>query len=340
MSVAPRRTRRRGSVIVPVLIVLVLLAYLAAEVGKDLAADYGGGAYMRGALASGGLLDAAEALGLRALARDAAGAVKVDSYLESWAEFGKDLDKLESADGPDLSGHIIDMCGLFPVNMLLSDNSPKAAVRDQYDVVFLRLLKGLQDVYRVEGDPKVFLNSLRYWMGDITATTDDGDWYGRQDPPYERPERGLLYPAELLLVHWEDVEDEDFRKVMLGVGEGPGLVDLVTVWGQGRINMNTAPEPIVRAVCPDSGKARVYWARVLKYRSARSSNLAQPEWYVKEAKAAGIKPEGFPEDCLGVTSDVFAVHVQSRQGATVRRQMSVVVRGDDKEQNVVFRQSY
>ena len=235
-----RRALRRGSIIVPVLIVLVLLAYLATEVSRELASDYGGSAYLRTTVEPGGLLDNAENHAERMLQADLRSGAKTDNYYENWGELGEDLARMSSDDGPQLSGDIVDMCGLFPVNSLLPEATPDTASLRKYEAVFLRLVQGLMDAYDVEGDPRALLESLRYWRGDPTAPRNDGNWYADQPGNYERPARAMLYPYELMLVRWEDVEDEGRRKVLLGSGGGPGLVDLVTTWGRGTINMNTA----------------------------------------------------------------------------------------------------
>ena len=111
-----RRPLRRGSILVPVLIVLVLLAYLATEVSRELAADYGGSAYLRSVVEPGGLLDDAENHAVRLLQADQALKTKTDNYHESWAKLAEDLADLSSDDGPQMDGEIMDLCGLFPVN--------------------------------------------------------------------------------------------------------------------------------------------------------------------------------------------------------------------------------
>lgn len=334
------RGSRRGSIIVPVLIILVLLAYVAAEVGRDLATDYGGAAYLKGALGSGWLLDDAEQHGVDLLLADLRRKSKADHYNEDWAAFGDDVALLQSADGPELSGAIEDMDGLFPISSLYSKNVPNQAERRQYDGIFVRLVGGLKDAYGVgEGDPKDLLEAIRSWMGDVTATRNDEQWYEDQPGSYEPPERELLYPAELLLVRWEDVEGDDFRKVMLGHGGGPGLVDLVTMWGSGKINMNTAPEPIVRAVSPDSGKAAAYWNKVSRYRASDKNDLSK-RWYEDIAQSVKLSMDRFPADALDVSSTAFRIRVRARTGGTVRRQLAVVLRSLEGEAEIAFRQSY
>lgn len=334
-----RRALRRGSIIVPVLIVLVLLAYLATEVSRELASDYGGSAYLRTTVEPGGLLDNAESHAVRLLQSDQLSKVKTDNYHENWGELNEDLARMSSDDGPQLSGDIVDMCGLFPVNSLLPANTPETVVLKQYEGVFLRLVGGLMDAYNVKGDPKLLLEALRYWMGDPTASRNDSNWYADQPGEYQRPARAMYYPYELMLVHWEGVEDEGRRKVMLGSGGGPGLVDLVTTWGLGAINMNTAPEPVVRAVCPVRGKAEAFWKAVARYRLGGNNDFTKG-WYVKTAKSVGIKAGTLPEDCLDAVSDAFCVRLQARMGAAVRRQLAVVLRGMDGSAELVFRQSY
>lgn len=89
----------RGSVIVPVLIVLMLLAFLAAEVGRDLTTDYAGAAYLRETLGASWALDDAEDVARRLLEQDLALGSATDNRHEVWGDFQDELDLLfETAD--------------------------------------------------------------------------------------------------------------------------------------------------------------------------------------------------------------------------------------------------
>ena len=329
----------RGSVIVPVLIILVLLAFVAAETGKSLTSDYGGAAYMRGAFAAGWPLDDAEQIAIRTLEADAAISSAVDHPFESWNKLSDDLDVISASSAARLEGYITDMGGLFPINRLNSKLEPKTLYRKQYEAIFLRLLTGVQQAYGVEGDPQKFLDSFRYWIGDPIAPRDDGDVYGDYDPPYERPNRVLTYPQELALVYWEDVDESDVRKVMLGEGGHPGVANFVTTWGEGKINMNTAPEAIVRAVCPINDKAEAYWTAVKAYRSVENNEFGKT-WYLDLASNLNMAEGLMPKYCLWFNSSAFAIHLRCDLGGMVRRQVAIVTRESDSTTDVVFRQSY
>ena len=329
----------RGSVIVPVLIVLMLLAFLAAEVGRDLTTDYAGAAYLRETLGASWALDDAEDVARRLLENDLALGGATDNRHEVWGDFQDELDMLFRDGGPEVAGRIRDVNGLFPLRSLAAENEPKSANRAKFDSVFLRLLQGLLDGYGIEGDPQVFLDSLRYWINDVTAPRDDGDWYKEQDPPYVRTKRLPAYPEELMAIRWEDMPPEDKRTIILGRDGHPGLADLVTVWGNGKINMNTAPEPIVRAVCPVSDIAASYWAAVADYRRDTTRDLAS-NWYYDVAVKTGVTMDAFPTYCLGTTSAVFAMEVRCKMGGSVRHQYTLFTRKPNLGVRTVFRQSW
>lgn len=329
----------RGSVIVPVLIIIVLLAFVAAETGKSLTTDHGGAAYLRGALAAAWPMDDAEHLAIRTLAADYVATPDVDHFYDVWTDYSKDLGALSASGSARLEGGIVDMEGLFPINRLHSKLEPKSAQRKQYEAVFLRLLQGVQDAYDVSGDPRKFVDSLRYWMGDPIAPRNDSKVYEGREPPYERPKRLLAYPQELALVYWEGVEQADVRKVMLGEGGNPGLANFITTWGTGKINMNTAPEPIVRAVCPDLGKTDPYWQAVKAYRAGEGNDFGKT-WYLDLATSLKIAKNDMPSHCLGLSSSAFALDVECFMGGVVRRHYAVMLRGTKGEVKTVFRQSY
>lgn len=332
-------TSVRGSVLVPVLVVLVLISYLAVEVARDLTTDYASASYIRGALDSAWLMDDAEELAARVLVLDAAKPNHVDYPLESWGLFQDELDLFMGGSNVEMTGAITDEQGLFPLNALVSTSAQQAVKYEQFGVVFMRLVQGFADAYGVDGEPKDFLDSVRYWMGDIRIWSDDDDWYGSHEPPYERPGRPMRTPMELLLVHWKDVSEEDKRKVLLGVDGNPGLVDVVTTWGRDVINMNTAVQPVVMAMLDDGGKRLDYWTQVRNYRLG-AENPFDGTWYVDLAKTVGADLTQFPAQCLGVQSSAFSLRLTCQAGGTTRRLYTVFERYNNGDIRVVFRQSY
>ena len=307
-----RAARSRGAVLLFVLALVALLASLAVTTIRtaqvEVFAAYGG-IYARQARATAesGLLAAAAVL-LPARPVDS------DNLTQDWALF-PDLANYPGASFLDghLSGRIEDESGKFPVNAMHPGLSNHAA----YQAVFLRLLTG-EALAVPEDRAKALLAALVDWL-DADDQPGPG---GAEDAAYaaaQLPYRDTL--GELLLVQGYS------RDLLNGRGDRPGLFSLLTVWGSGLINVNTAPLPVLAALASGQSAAQAAaLARSLDtYRRdpVRQSELASLEWL---AKAAGSDSVQWPSNLLTTRSLYYAVTLEGRSGAAAARLFAVLKR--------------
>jgi len=86
-------------------------------------------------------------------------------------------------------------------------------------------------------DSPALVDALIDWLDPDDQVHGNGaeeNYYRGLDPPRVIANRPLLSPGELGLVKGFD------RDLLYGRDELPGLLSLVTVWGDGRVNINTA----------------------------------------------------------------------------------------------------
>ena len=128
--------------------------------------------------------------------------------------------------------------------------------------ILTRLLAGLMRVHGYAGGPdnalalaKEYVDSLRQWGGQTETDQDTLKWYLTQTPRYLPPGRPLLAPEEILLVRWPHVEQEWGRDVLRGTKELPGLLETLTIWTQGPMNMNTLQPAVLSALVRDERQA-------------------------------------------------------------------------------------
>lgn len=325
-----RSDDRRGSVLIPVLMIMLLLAYLGLQVGREIAVDYAGAAYLRSSLEAGSALDFGMQTAEAILLRDQEEAGATDHLRERWANPGEDFRlATEALNQNELSATITDEQGLLPINRLRKVGSTGAKAAKGYQTIFVRLVNQLRDRYEVDADPELLLQSVLLWLGEGVKGLDDDAWYAGQDPPYTRRGGDFTNPEELLLVRWRDVPDEDREAILRGRDGGPGLLDYISVWSNAPINMNTAPEAVVRAVAGSGSAADNFWDEVRMQR-AEPDGATGGSWYLPLAQAAGLNMSNFPSNSLGVTSDVFRVVVKYDTGPGSIRRMNVLRRGNRK----------
>jgi general secretion pathway protein K len=150
-------------------------------------------------------------------------------------------------DGGGLRGHIDDLQGRFNLNNLAAPPGPGTAVPGTTDVTiytqqFERLLDNVPnfDASKYHG----LANAIRDWVDadDQRSGTDgaeDQD-YLSQDPPYRAANQGMHSVSELLLVH--GMTKELYTALLPYVTALPGIT---------KINVNTAPEPVLASLSSD-----------------------------------------------------------------------------------------
>ncbi len=182
--------------------------------------------------------------------------------------------------------------------------------------------------------------SLKDWIdsGDDDAITGlsgaESDYYESQDPPYRARNAPLVEIEELLRV--KGMSPDLFN----GLGDLPGIADFLTVHGSpataesptgydGKININTAELPVLRALLPaESGELA---EAIVDYRLQADNetflhDLSSADWYQAVPGLAGI---ALAPQLITVTSDLFRIRstgnlreVQTTVSAVVRREKS------------------
>lgn len=314
---------RDGSVLIVVLLILAAAAYLIMESGKVLRIDYEGAAFHRLSVSGGSLLHAGVFAAKELLVKDLKQNGKVDHRFDSWAKadtfFENISKKLESG---ELSGEISAEDGKISLNSFRLGNG----IGDATGKIFTQLLLGLVMAHNLEARPSDYLTSIKIWLG-AKDTQSDGAWYASRDLGYQLKKGGQLFrtPEELRLVRWKGVSEEDKKMILDGAGGVPGLLEFVTVWGQGRINVNLAPREIVAAMCFQSDFREDFVQSVEAYRS-NGENQFGISWINTVAGTIGIKEQAFPSKGLDVASSAFRISLAAKVGAGTIRSTTIVKR--------------
>jgi type II secretory pathway component PulK len=185
-----------------------------------------------------------------------------DAWLNSFAESSTEL--LPAYPGATLNGEV------YELQIAPSDEFGKINVNE----ASRELLAAIVAEAGVP-DPEELASAIEDWRDADTAGAAESDYYADLEPHYAAANKPLARLEELLFVrgirggrevyfHGEDVnrngvldrnEDDgdttwppDNRDGLLQ----PGLVDLLTVFGDGSVNANSAPEPVLRALLSET----------------------------------------------------------------------------------------
>ena len=319
-----KRNHKDGAVLVIVLLVLAAASFLIMESAMSLRVDYANAATSRVSTSGGNLLLSGYTVAAELLLEDVrVKGDKEDHRFDVWNNLPKMLESFSDAlQSGDLSGSIT------PENSLISLKPLGSTTNEakQMGEVFVRLLTGLCSAHKIEADPRKYLASIKVWAG-AKDTLGDADWYQSRDMGYEIPKGAFNSPDELALVRWDGVEPEDVRKIYYGANGIPGLREFVTVWGNGKINMNTAPDEILAALIPQSDLRKPFVTAVREYRNNGANQFSTP-WYNIIAVALGVDMAAFPEKILDVKSKAFRISLTARVGSGRISSTTVVDRSD------------
>jgi len=324
-----RRKQRGAALFVALAVVVIVLAAVLTVNGRvqralATAAVQADGTYLDQAAAGG--VHTAIALLLRDRETSQA-----DHLLEDWAVPEK-IDPMAAAGLPadiDLKVRVTDIRSLIQVNALVVFPAGREFAPKQ-QALWQRLLglKDFSEMREAEQTPIMIVNSLKDWLdhGDDGAVTGlsgaEAAHYADLPVPYACRNGPLRSIDELLLVH--GITPSLYR----GSDELPGLASLVTIFGakqvkaertyDGRININTAPPPVLAALLPEAHQDLA--AAIFEYRqemAADDERWPKPLWY---RDAPGCQDLSIDTDLITTASDLFRI-----QATAVRQQQTATV---------------
>ncbi len=325
---APESRREGGSVLVLVLLLMGVVVALAVY-GLRMAQVESTGAKLaeqdmqaRELGKSGVRL--AELLLLRDLRQDREREERADHPGEAWGSFpGGGEAALPQPETGELEGEIVDEQGKLPVNALLNEEGNWSSA---HRGILENLLLGHFELSGPEAETVLF--SLKDWMDadqEPSGTRGaESAYYRRRDRPWTCRDGPLRSLAELRLVRGVS------RELYSGSEDTPGLKDLITVHGQGEININTAVKPVLAALIKQQGNGLAWSEAVdfaedmIRYRRDRMhwDQLGQKQWWTNVSGALSVQMH----PVTATTSSVFSVRVTAETGTSTAGSHAVLRR--------------
>jgi general secretion pathway protein K len=241
-----------------------------------------------------------------------------DTLMDLWANTEMvSLKSEEYFDHASFKLRIEDEAGRIAVNRLVSGGAFNPVIRD----LMLRLLTG--PYFRMEQSRALaLLDAIKDWIDtdeEVTGAGAEGAFYSGLARPYAAKNAPLDCIEELLMVKGMTQE------LFYGTGESPGLSQCLTVFGDGRININTAPKAVLRAMAGEMTDDMV--DELEKYRRNQRNDLNDPIWYQKIPRLSGIT---LSAGLIVVRSDIYRIAVQGLQGRMSKRITGIVKREADR----------
>lgn len=309
-----RLADNRGIALIVVLLALTVIIAFTVEFNRSARSEIYDAANFRDRVE---LLYAAKSGFALAQAELLADTNDFDALTEDWAKPLEDKD----VNSADIRVSIEDESGKIPVNLLLSGN----AYNPDMQQMLLRLLS-LPEFRLSQERVEEILASLKDWMdsdNEVTVGGAESDYYLALPRPYACKNASLDRLEELLMVKGIT------KELYYGTADTPGLVHCLTVYGEGRININTAPITVLQVLGKDTTAAMA--EQLDEYRRSQGSNLTSPDWYRKIGSWSGVSIKA---DLISTKSNYYAITVTGSLGSMRERVTGVIKR--DREQRKIL----
>ena len=205
-----------------------------------------------------------------------------------------------------------DEAGKIPLHKLASGNEYNMDIRE----ILLRLLT-LPEFGLDQSKAGDIADAIKDWIDADEEITPPGgaetSYYATLNPPYAAKNLPLDCIEELLMI--KGITKELFA----GTKEKPGLAQYVTIYGDGFININTAPKMVLRSLAPNISSAAA--DKMDEYRRSPGNDLANLVWY---QKVPGLEGVTIKPILIATKSNYFKISSSGKLGNMVRKIIGVV----------------
>jgi general secretion pathway protein K len=245
-----------------------------------------------------------------------------DTLNEAWAHTASLTEQsMGYFDGGFLELVIEDESGKININKLVEGSAFNNTVRG----LLTRFLSHPRFKLR-DREVEDLVNAIKDWIdadSEVTGTGAENAYYQGLGKPYTARNGPMESIDELLLVRGVT------RDLFYGTTEMPGLSSFLTVYGEGKININTAPREVLQALAPAITEDMSN--RMDDYRRSPGNTLTDPSWYKKVSGMESVTIEGI----LTTKSDSFQIISTGHLGSMKRTVRGVVKRDGEKRLSVV-----
>jgi general secretion pathway protein K len=219
--------------------------------------------------------------------------------------------------------NIEDESGKIQINKLITDNNYNPDIRN----LLIRLLS-LSEFKLNQNKIDEIVDSIKDWMdGDdkVTGAGVESVYYMGMETPYKAKNGPLDCIDELLMVKGMT------RELLYGTKETLGLMHYLTIQGDGKININTTPKLMLKAL--STGITDDMADRMDEYRKKEGADLSDLMWYKKISGAEDIRIE---ERLITTKSDYFKITSRGKLGNMTGQVTGVVRRDKDKKTTMLL----
>ena len=238
-----------------------------------------------------------------------------DSLNEDWAR----LESVSAGSGTLFDGeyfrlNIEDESGKISINSLVKENQ-------QYNDGIKKLLTrflSLPEFDLDEQQVRDIVDAVKDWMDEddeVAGFGAENMYYKGLEESYACKNGALDCIDELLMI--KGITED----LYYGTGETPGIAKYLTLHSKGKININTAPNLILKVLSGEITDEMV--SGMDEFRRDEENNLSEPTWYKKVPGMSGItiKPEliSTKSNTFKITSTGYLNDISRRVSGIIER---------------------
>ena len=293
------RHREQGVALIVVILMISIIVVIALQMNRASRSEVYDAANLRDRVRLYYVAKSGFSLGQALLREDQN---NFDALNEDWSIADRVAVKADSLFGTGAVRLVIeDESGKIPIHKLVIGNNFNMDVRN----MLVRLLSqpefGLDQIRAQE-----VVEAIKDWIDtddNVTGGGAENSYYSSLAKPYGAKNVPLDCIDELLMIKGisKEVYDGNDRRA--------GLKDLVTIYGNGKININTAPKLVLRSLSPNMTLEAT--ERLDNYRKTNGEDLVSPTWYQKvvpgiviDARLITTRSDYFRVSSVGVSGDM------------------------------------
>ncbi len=300
-----------GAALILVLLMVSILVVLVLESLRAMQVEGAGARHFQDSLRAEAVAKSGVQLALSLLKKDLE-ENDVDHPGEPWALLPEpDGLPVDLPEAGTLGGKVEDEAGKFPINYLVKEDGNPS---EDHKQVLKRLLTNTPFEMEDE-EAEALIDAIKDWLdADDEQTGEFGgetDYYQSQEKPYECKNGPFTTLAELQLVRGMS------ESLYFGTEGSPGLKELLTVYSEGKININTAQPLILQALVGEavSVETAEAWAEsIIAYRQEPMhwDFLGESDWY--RNRMPGYNDISLPAELITTQSAHFTVQMTGEVG--------------------------
>jgi len=306
----------RGFALILTILIISLLMVLTLNFNNVMWAGLYSSANLRDGIRLGFVARSGIDCAMAVLSEDASSSSS-DSLQETWAhskEFS--LNSATMFENGRFHVDISDLSGKIQINRLIND---KGEFNDAQKKLITRFLNS--EPFRLEPEAAGnLIDALKDWIDpdeDVTRFGAENGYYQSLQNPYTCKNGPIDSLSQIRLVKGMT------RDLFFGIDNSPGISDSLSIYGDGKININTAGSLVLRSLSDDIDAEMVQ--DMMTYRLDENNDLTDPAWY---RKVPGMGHVTIDPALIKTSSTHFKISSSGIEG-NMNKQVTAVIERQD-----------